>query len=188
MFWGVLAMRGKRFIYRSLDSLGSIERLLEQATEALSERSQTVVRNTPLAELAESAAGIGAGAATVGVILSTTAASGTAGAAALTSGLATAGGLVGGGMVAGIAVVAAPAVILGIAAYAATSHALKSRKMKAQKETLLIACMARQDAIQAKLNEQTAANAERIATLEELLTRLKGVIRELEFDRAQEAA
>ena len=136
-------MRGQRLIYRSLDALSPIQRLVDDATDALSEHSQVIVRDTSLAEIAGSAAGVGAGAAAGAVMLSTAAASGTTGAAALTSGLATAGALVGGSMTAGIAVVAAPAVLLGIGAYAMTAHLLKKRKIKALKEALLKECRSR---------------------------------------------
>jgi hypothetical protein len=181
-------MRGQHLIYRSLDALGPVQKLIEDATDALNEHSQAIVRETPLAEIAGSAAGVGAGAATGAVILSTAAAGGTTGAAALTSGLATAGALVGGGMTAGIAVVAAPAVLFGVGAYAVTAHLLKKRKMKALKEALLQECLAKQDAIQRVLNEQTAANAARVAGLEEILAQLRGAIRNLKSDTAAEAA
>ncbi|MBX9791922.1 MAG: hypothetical protein K2Y37_23615 [Pirellulales bacterium] len=181
-------MRGQQLIYRSLDALGPVQRLIEEATDALSEQSQAIIRNTPLAEIAGAAAGVGAGAATGAVVLSAAAAGGTTGAAALTSGLATAGAVVGGGMTAGIAVVAAPAVLFGVGAYAVTAHLLKKRKMKALKEALLKECITKQDAIQNELNRQTMANAERVKRLEGILAELRGAIRNLKIDTAVEAA
>ena len=94
--------------FASIDSLKSIQSVIDEADKALNDKSRRI-SDSPLSEVLTGALGAGLGA---GIGFAALYLGGSAGLSAIgiTTGLATAGAVVGGGMVAGIAVLAAPAV------------------------------------------------------------------------------
>ena len=129
--------------FSSLDSLKSVERVLNEANEALNNKTFTI-DDSAIPEVLVGALGAGIGGAASFVALSTLGVAGLS-AAGITSGLATAGGgtaaaaaAVGIGvapMVAGIAVLAAPAVLLAAIGVGIASSA-KHKKLIKEKTRL----------------------------------------------------
>ena len=99
----------KQLNFKSLDSLKTVENVINEASEATKDKTRTIVKSAiPEALSGALGLGVGSGAGFAALYFG-----GTVGlsAAGITSGLAAAGALVGGGMAAGIAVLAAPAII-----------------------------------------------------------------------------
>lgn len=170
----------KEELYKNIDALKPIEKVIEEAGEAIKDSQRTTSDNDEIKEALAAAGGISAGA---GVGFAGLYFGGVTGlsAAGISSGLAAAGGLVGGGMAAGVAVLAAPAAILGIGAYAYVSHRNKN-KLREKKELLLQEAMRKQSAIISAIRQETEANRERADYLTKLNTLLQAAIRDLKSD------
>jgi hypothetical protein len=177
----VIRMRRKA-IYRSLDALAPIEKVLAEAAASLGDAKRTIEASS-IPEVLGAALGSGVGG---GIGFAALYFSGTVGvsAAGITSGLAGAGALVAGGMAAGVFVLAAPVAVLGVAGYAVVSQR-NSRKLDQQKDRLLQTALQRRDAILARLKDDAAANAERVDYLTALNAVLQGIIRDLRHDLGQ---
>lgn len=135
----------KELIYKNIDALKPIEKLVVEASSAITDPSRLKSDDAQMNEALVAAGGIGVG-GTIG--FAALYYGGVAGlsAAGITSGLAAAGALVGGGMTAGIAVIAAPAVLLGIGGYAWVSKRNK-RKLLEKKEMLMQEIQRKQNAL-----------------------------------------
>lgn len=168
------------FIYESLSALKPIQKLVSEAGAAIDDKARTLFKSD-IPEVLGAAGGIGAGAAAGAGILTASAASGTAGAAALTSGLATAGALIGGGMVAGIGVVTAPAVVLGVVGVWAVGRRNKMKLLQA-KERLLQETLRKRDALLRELHSTISSTRERTDYLSGLVTQLHAIVENLQAD------
>lgn len=172
----------KTEIYKNIDSLAPVHKVLNEAGQALKDKSRTIeTSDIPeiLGPIAGGTAGIGAG------LMLVSAAGSVAGlsAAGITSGLAALGGVVGGGMVAGIFVAAAPMAILGGGAYALISHHNKMKLIQ-EKEVLLQEVVRKHDRIIRELKNTVNKSEERIQYLTSLNIVLRQVIKDLESDLA----
>lgn len=169
----------KQLNFKSLDSLKTVENVINEASEATKDKTRTIVKSAiPEALSGALGLGVGSGAGFAALYFG-----GTVGlsAAGITSGLAAAGALVGGGMTAGIAVLAAPAIVLGGVGYVATRN-IKEKKLKQEKERLYNLALQKQQSIINEL-KQTADNAkERIEYLTGLNILLQKAIVELQED------
>jgi uncharacterized protein HemX len=170
----------KEAIYKNLESLAPVEKVLGEVDKALNDKDRTDTDSDDIKEVLAAAGGVGAGA---GIGFAGLYFGGVTGlsAAGITSGLAAAGGLVGGGMAAGVAVLAAPAVLLGVGAYAFVSQRNK-RKLKEKKEMLLQEAMKKQNAIISELRKSSDDNKARADYLSKLNTLLQSIIIDLEGD------
>jgi len=167
-------------VYKNLDSLHPVKLLLDEASEALKDKSRTIVTST-MSEVLAAAAGAGAGVAVGTGVIAAGAAAGTGGAAAITSGLAAAGALVGGGMMAGIFVASAPVALLGIGAYAVVSNRNKSKLVQA-KELLIQAAVAKRDAIIREQEDTAQDQEQRAEYLAAINIKLQQAIKNLKLD------
>lgn len=170
----------KEMKFQSIDSLKLVQNILNEADEALNEKSRNI-EDSPISEVLSGALGTGAGAgigfaglyfggSVVGLS-----------AAGITSALAAAGALVGGGMAAGVAVLAAPAVILGSAAtYYVTRK--NAEKLRQAKELTYKNALAKQTSILKALKEESNADKKRIDYLTSLNIMLKSAIKDLGYD------
>jgi len=170
-----------KHIYKNLDALEPVKKVLTEADEALKDNRRTI--NTSgmpevLGAVAGGAIGVGAGL----TLVSTLGVAGL-GAAGITSGLATLGAIVGGGMVAGIFVAGAPMAILGVSGYALMSHQNKKKLMQA-KEALHQEAIRKHDAIIRELNDKINLTEERGQYLGALNILLQQIIKDLEADLA----
>lgn len=134
-----------------------------------------------LKEIIGAILGMGTGIAAGIGIVSVGAATGTAGAAWITSGLATAGSVVGGGMMAGIFVAAAPVAILGVVGYGIISK-INKNKIAQQKELLLKEAVAKHNKIINELSSKADKSQQRIDHLTYLNQALQRIIGNLESD------
>lgn len=173
-------MAKEEIVYRSLEALAPVNKLLEEAGKAINDRARTLESNG-IPEILGAIGGVGAGAVAGAGIMAAGAAGGTVGAAAITSGLATAGSIIGGGMLAGIGVVAAPAVLLGVGGYWLLSERNKKRLAEA-KEAALQDAMCKRDAILRELKAKNSDNKGRIEYLNRLVSQLLATIDYLEAD------
>lgn len=169
----------KQVNFRSMDSLDSIIKVINEAEEALNNKAR-VIANSAIPEVLAGAAGAVAGGALSFVALINLGVVGLS-AAGITSGLATAGSIIGGGMVAGIGVLAAPAVILGAGAVVITAH-VKQKKVTEKKEELLKAAVAKYDAIVRAVKNEVDMTKERAEYLNALNILLQVAIRDLKAD------
>ena len=96
--------------FKSLDALQSVVNVVNEAGEAVKEKSRTIA-NSAIPDVLAGALGAGIGGVASFAALYGLGVVGLS-AAGITSGLAAAGAVVGGGMVAGVFVLAAPAVVL----------------------------------------------------------------------------
>ena len=179
-------MAEKDVIYRNLDALTPVTRLLDEAGKAVNDKTRTL-NSSGIPEILGAVGGVGGGAAAGAGILFASAAQGTVGAAALTSGLATAGSIVGGGMLVGIGVVAAPAVILSVGGYWLLSKRNKNKLAEA-KEIALQDAVRKRDALLLELKSRNAHNVSRIEYLNRLMAQLLATIDNLETDLRATAA
>jgi hypothetical protein len=167
-------------VYESLSALKPIQKLISEASAAIGDRARTLA-SSDIPEIVGATVGVGAGGAAGAGILTATAASGTAGAAWLTSALAGAGHLVGGTMIAGIGVAAAPAVILGAAGVWAVGRHNKKRLIEA-KEAFLQEALRKRDVLLRELHETNASNHERVDYLSRLVAQLQAAVENLQAD------
>ena len=165
--------------FKSLDALRPVVNVVNEAHEAIHDKSRTIA-NSAIPDVLAGALGAGIGgvasfAALYGL--------GTVGLSAvgITTGLATAGGIVGGGMVAGIFVLAAPIAILGGVGIAAVS-ALKRKQLRQEKERLLKAAVEKHHAIVEALKNEVDATTERADYLNSLNILLRQAIKDLLAD------
>ena len=165
--------------FQSQDALKTVQAVIDDADEALNDKSRTM-KDSPIGEALAGAVGVGVGA---GVGFAGLYLGGTVGlsASGITSGLAAAGSLIGGGMVAGIAVLAAPAVILGGTGVAAASH-IKNKRLREAKELIYKNALAKQTAIVRALKYENDADKERIDYLNRLNVLLQSAIKDLQHD------
>jgi hypothetical protein len=174
-------MSKKEQNFNSLDSLKQVEKVINEANEALKDTKRLIV-NSAIPEVLGAALGAGAGGAISFAALYT---AGTVGlsAAGITSGLAAAGGLVGGGMAAGVFVLAAPVAVLAVGGYATFSYA-KNKKLKQEKERLYQEALRKHDAIQNQLKKEVSSSKERIEYLNSLVILLSRAVNDLREDLA----
>lgn len=171
----------KQILYRSIDALKPLEKVISEAKSALSDNERTQSGDAHLNETLISAGAVGTGGAIsfAGLYFGGTITG--LSAAGVTSGLAAAGGIVGGGMVAGIAVLAAPAVALGVGGYAYASRRNK-RKLLEKKEMLLQEAQRKHQAIIEELSKKSQQTDERVNYLTQLNTLLQAAISDLQGD------
>ena len=175
-------MKKSEMNFKDSKSLASVRNVINEANEALNNKSRTIADSA----IPESLAGaLGAGAGGVasfaalyfgGKVVGLTA-------AGITSGLAAAGAILGGGMTAGWAVLAAPPVILGGAAIGITSH-IKNKKLAEEKYSLYTKAVEKQNAILVVLKNELGQSKERTEYLTSLNTLLQAAIKDLKHDLA----
>jgi hypothetical protein len=168
-------------LYKNLESLDPIKKILTEASEGLSGSTRTIDTSS-MKEVLGAAAGAGIGGA---VSFAALYFAGTVGVSAvgITTALATAGALVGGGMAAGILVLAAPVALLGVGGYALIARRNQKRLVQA-KEELLRQAIAKRDAVMRALENRVNDSEQRAKYLESLNTLLRGVINDLQQDLA----
>lgn len=166
--------------FKSLDSLKSVENVINEASKALSDRSRTIAKSAIPDALAAAVGLAGGGAIGFAALYYGGTVVGLS-AAGITSGLAAAGALVGGGMAAGIAVLAAPAVVLGGGAYVVANRR-KNKKLAQEKERLYNLALRKHQAIINELKGTAADQKERIEYLKGLNVLLQKAINELKED------
>lgn len=166
--------------FQNADALKTVQRVIEEAGQALNDPTRTIVRSA-MPEVLAGALGAGAGGAASFAALYLGGSVVGLSAAGITSGLAAAGALIGGGMAAGVAVLAAPVAVLGAAGVGITAH-VKNKKLKDAKMLCLTQAIAKQNAIIKALQEESAADKERIKYLNSLNTLLDAAIRDLKQD------
>lgn len=171
----------KNLLYKNIDSLEPINKVLNEASAAIKDSSRTI-KTSDIPEVLGAVTGIGIGGAAGFGLLSILGTSGLS-AVGITSGLATAGSIVGGGMVAGIGVLAAPAVLLGVGGYALLSSA-KKKKLVQAKEALLQEAIRKHDAIIRELKSNLNKTQDRVDYLNSLNLLLQGAIKDLKADLA----
>ena len=173
-------MSKKNMNFQNADALKTVQRVIEEAGQALNDPTRTIVRSA-MPEVLAGALGAGAGGAASFAALYLGGSVVGLSAAGITSGLAAAGALIGGGMGAGVAVLAAPVAVLGAAGVGITAH-VKNKKLKDAKMLCLTQAIAKQNAIIKALQEESAADKERIKYLNSLNTLLDAAIRDLKQD------
>lgn len=181
-------MKKRDMNFKSIDSLKQVEKIVNEASEALKDKKRLIV-NSAIPEILGAALGATAGG--IGSFMALYAL-GTVGlgAAGIASGLATAGGVasvaIGGAlspMVAGVFVLAAPVAVLAVGGYATLSYA-KNKKLKQEKERLYQEALRKHDAIQNALRKETDASKERIDYLNSLVILLSHALTDLKEDIA----
>ena len=165
--------------FASIDSLKSIQSVIDDADRALNDKSRRI-SDSPLSAALTGALGAGLGA---GIGFAALYLGGSVGlsAAGITSGLAAAGAVIGGTMTAGIAVLAAPAVILGGIGVGIASHH-KNKKLREAKELAYKNVIKKQTDIIKALKEEMYADKERIEYLQSLNIMLQSAIKDLRHD------
>ena len=168
--------------FKSLDSLRNVEKVINEAAEALNDKKRTIAQSAiPDVLIGALGAGIGGvgsfaalffGGSVVGLS-----------AAGITSGLAAAGAIVGGGMVAGIFVLAAPVAVLA-AGGVGISAAVKGKKLKETKDRLLKLAIEKEHSINIALKQEVDATKERAEYLNSLNILLQRAIKDLQADIA----
>ena len=169
------------FDYNS-NSLASVRKVINEANEALNNKSRTIAGSA----IPEALAGVlGAGAGGVASFAALYFGGSVVGlsAAGITSGFAAAGAVVGGGMAAGVAVLAAPVAILGGAAIGITAH-VKNKKLAEEKHSLYTKAVEKQNAILELLKNKVGQSEERIEYQTSLNTLLQAAIKDLKHDLA----
>lgn len=166
--------------FQSQEALKAVESVINEANEAIHDRTRTISRSA-IPEVLAGALGIGAGGVAGFAALYLGGSVVGLSAAGITSGLAAAGAVVGGGMAAGIAVLAAPAVALGATGVGIASH-MKNKKLKEAKELCYKEAVKKQNAIIRALKEESDADKERIDYLNSLNILLQSAIKDLKHD------
>lgn len=171
----------KNLNFKNMDALEQVQRVVDEAGEAVKNPSRTI-KDSGIPEVLSGVAGAGIGAAASFGALYALGVSGLS-AAGITSGLAAAGTLVGGGMVAGIGVLAAPIAGLAVGGYAIAANQKKKRLAQA-KEELLKEAIKNRDAILQELQKENAENKARADYLNSLNELLQRAVSELQQDLA----
>lgn len=169
----------KKHNFQSMDSLGPIVNIINEASAALSDKTRTI-KNSAIPEVLAGALGAGLGGAASFAALYGL---GTVGlsAAGITSGLATAGGVVGGGMAAGVFALAAPAVVLAGTGIM-VAGAIRRKQLRQEKERILQLAIERQHAIVEALKNEVDTTQERVDYLTSLNLFLQRAIKDLRSD------
>lgn len=169
----------KKHNFQSMDSLGPIVNIINEASAALSDKTRTI-KNSAIPEVLAGALGAGLGGAASFAALYGL---GTVGlsAAGITSGLATAGGVVGGGMAAGVFALAAPAVVLAGTGIM-VAGAIRRKQLRQEKERILQLAIERQHAIVEALKNEVDTTQERVDYLTGLNYLLRQAIEDLRSD------
>ena len=174
-------MSTKEMNYKNLDSLVPVEKVINDAQQAVNNPEQTI-ETSSIHEVLGGVAGAGAGGALSFAALYALGTTGLS-AAGMTSALATAGALVGGGMAAGVGVLAAPVAILAVGGYAIIAKK-RAKELLEKKERILQRAIQARDAIITELKRKTEMNEARIKYLTSLNTLLQRAIQELQSDLA----
>ena len=165
--------------FKSLDALQSVVNVVNEAGEAVKDKSRTIA-NSAIPDILAGALGAG-----IGGVVSFAALYGLGvvglSAAGITSGLAAAGAIVGGGMVAGVFVLAAPVAVLAAGGVGIAST-IKRKQLKQEKERLLKAAIEKHHAIVEALKNEVDATKERADYLNSLNILLQQAIKELKAD------
>lgn len=172
-------MAKKEMNFKSLDSLDSVVKVVNEASEALNDKNRTI-KDSAIPEVLAGALGAG-----VGGVISFAALYGLGvvglSAAGITSGLAAAGALVGGGMVAGVFVLAAPVAVLGALGVGLASAA-KQKQLKQEKERLYQEALRKHNAIIKALKDEANTSKERLDYLQSLNILLQQAVKDLRVD------
>ena len=174
-------MSKKELNFKSINALESVQRVLKDAGDALSNPTAGM-KESAIPEVLTGALGAGVGG---GISFAALYGLGTVGlsAAGMTSALATAGALVGGGMAAGVFVLAAPVAALGgVGVWAAAKH--NQKKLLQAKERMLQDAIRKRDAIVAELGNRVGMSEDRIKRLTALNTLLQQAVKDLQQDLA----
>lgn len=166
--------------FKSLDSLQSVEKVINEASTALKSKTNTIINSA----IPETLAGaLGAGIGGVGSFAALFYGGSVVGlsAAGIASGLAAAGAVVGGGMAAGIFVLAAPIAVLGAGGVGIASS-IKSKKLREAKDRLLKLAIEKNHAINKALKEEVNATKERADYLNSINILLQRAINDLKAD------
>lgn len=166
--------------FKSLDSLQSVEKVINEASTALKSKTNTIV-NSAIPETLAGALGAGIGGAVSFAALFYGGSVAGLSAAGISSGLAAAGAVVGGGMAAGIFVLAAPIVVLGAGGVGIASS-IKNKKLKEAKDRLLKLAIEKNHAINKALKEEINATKERADYLNSINILLQRAINDLKAD------
>lgn len=174
-------MSKKELNFKSINSLESVQRVLNDAGEALS-NPESGMKESAIPEVLTGALGAGVGG---GLSFAALYGLGTVGlsAAGMTSALAAAGALVGGGMAAGVFVLAAPVAALGGAGvWLAAKH--NQKKLLQAKERMLQDAIRKRDAVVNELGNRVNMSEDRINRLTALNTLLQQAVKDLQSDLA----
>ena len=175
-------MKKSEMNFKDSNSLASVRKVINEANEALNNKSRTIA-DSAIPEALAGALGAGAGGVASFAALYFGGSVVGLSAAGITSGLAAAGAVVGGGMAAGVAVLAAPVAILGGAAIGITAH-VKNKKLAEEKHSLYKKAVEKQNAILELLKNKVGQSEERIEYLTSLNTLLQAAIKDLKHDLA----
>ena len=175
-------MKKSEMNFKNLSSLDNVRKVINEANEALNDKSRTIA-NSAISETLAGVLGVGAGGVAGFAALYFGGSVVGLSAAGITSGLAAAGPVLGGGMAAGIAVLAAPAVILGGTAIGITSY-IKNKKLAEEKHVLYTEAVSKQNAILELLKNKVGQSEDRIQYLTSLNTLLQAAIKDLKHDLA----
>lgn len=171
--------------FKSLDALQSVVNVVNEAGEAVKDKSRTIA-NSAIPDILAGALGAGIGGVASFAALYGLGVVGLS-AAGITSGLAAAGAVVGGGMVAGVFVLAAPAVALAAGGVGIAS-AIKRKQLKQEKERLLKVAVEKHHAIVEALKNEVDVTNERADYLNSLNILLQQAIKDLRADLGAEVA
>lgn len=171
--------------FKSLDALQLVVNVVNEAGEAVKDKSRTIA-NSAIPDVLAGALGAGIGGVASFAALYGLGVVGLS-AAGITSGLAAAGAVVGGGMVAGVFVLAAPAVVLAAGGVGIAS-AIKRKQLKQEKERLLKVALEKHHAIVEALKNEVDVTNERADYLNSLNILLQQAIKELRADLGAEVA
>ena len=176
-------------IYQTSDSLKPIVQLIEDAKEALGDKSR-ILRDSPLADVllmthADVAAAFIGGAAgfatSFAILFFVAKATGLFGGAALMKALAIIGGIIGGGAFAGVLVLAAPVAVLA-AMFTMIVGKVKAKALRQEKESLLQRAVEMQQAILITMKVEVDAVKQRSDYLNALNELLLRAINDLQGD------
>jgi hypothetical protein len=176
---GDYVKKKKDMHFQSQDALKNVQKVIDEASAALNDKSRTIV-NSAIPETLAGALGAGAGGAISFTALFFAGITGLSGPGIMT-GLATAGALIGGGAAAGVFVLAAPIAILGAAGVGIAAN-IKNQKLKEAKELCYKEAVKKQTAIIKALKEEVSADKERIDYLNSLNILLQSAIKDLKHD------
>lgn len=166
--------------FNSLDSLKHVEKVINEAAEAVKNPSRTIV-DSAISDVLGGVIGLGAGGAISFAALYSLGAVTGLSAAGITSGLATIGAIVGGGMTWGIFVLAAPIAIGGGIGYTLVRNH-RENKLKEERQRLYNLVLQRHQAIIEALKEEAKLSKERAEYLRSLNILLQQAIKELKED------
>ena len=169
-------------LFPNLESMQGVVNVVNEASEALNDKSRTIMKSS-IPEVLAGALGAGIGGAGSFAALYGL---GTVGlsAAGITSGLAAAGAVAGGGMVAGVFVLAASLVLLGAAGVKYASHR-KEQQLRQEKERLYKEALRKHEAIIKEMKQEADADKERMDYLNSLNILLQKAVIDLRKDLEQ---